>query len=189
MYPDLVRTHKMYMRWLLLQYLNFLQWYKSISVQNLAIQILCSTSFQPLKLPPCRIPTHYSQEEEEQLREVQTEGIITESFSLWMPPMVFVKKKTGGVRLCVDYGQLSKQSHKDHAQMRCRIGWLVLKCFPHFISIADIGKYQLTKDDQYKTAFSPGPGWDCFSYAIWAVRCSKFVPAFHRQGFSRHSIS
>ena len=41
------------------------------------------------------------------------EGIIEESLSLWMSPAVFVHKKNGDVRICVDYRALNKQTVKD----------------------------------------------------------------------------
>ena len=40
-------------------------------------------------------------------------GIIEESISSWMAPAVFVKKKSGELRLCVDYRELNKRTSKD----------------------------------------------------------------------------
>ena len=41
------------------------------------------------------------------------EGIIEESSSLWMAPAVFVRKKTGEIRLCVNFWELNKKTAKD----------------------------------------------------------------------------
>ena len=68
------------------------------------------TSGTPIKVPPRRIPANYQAEVESQLQKM---GIIEESSSPWMAPMVFVPKTSGELRLCVDYRELNKQSVKD----------------------------------------------------------------------------
>ena len=41
------------------------------------------------------------------------QGIIEPSSSPWMAPAVFVRKKNGEIRLCVDYRELNKRAVKD----------------------------------------------------------------------------
>ena len=41
------------------------------------------------------------------------EGVIEECSSPWMAPAVFVWKKTGDIRICVDYRELNKRTVKD----------------------------------------------------------------------------
>ena len=51
---------------------------------------------------PDRVPVAHQEEVKKQLESMQREGIITLSKSPWASPMVVVKKKNGGLRLCTD---------------------------------------------------------------------------------------
>ena len=62
--------------------------------------------------PPPGLPANYRVEIERQIEAMLEEGII-ESSSAWMPPAVFVCKKMGDIRLCVDNQELSKRTVKD----------------------------------------------------------------------------
>ena len=50
---------------------------------------------------------------EQQIQEMLAQWIIEESCSLWMAPAVFVRKKSGEIRLCIDYRELNKKTTKD----------------------------------------------------------------------------
>ena len=71
------------------------------------------TSGPPIRVPPRRIPAEYRQEVEKLIKAMLAEGIIEESSSPWMAPAVYAKKKTGEIRLCVDYRALNKNTVKD----------------------------------------------------------------------------
>ena len=43
-----------------------------------------------------------------QLEELLSKGFIRPSMSPWGAPVLFVKKKDGSLRLCIDYRQLNK---------------------------------------------------------------------------------
>ena len=49
----------------------------------------------------------------EQLKDLLDKGFIRPSFSPWGAPILFVKKKDGSLRLCIDYRQLNKVTIKN----------------------------------------------------------------------------
>ena len=69
------------------------------------------TTGNPVRVPPRRIPAHYRDKVEQQIQEMLDLGVIEESSSPWMAPAVFVKKKSGEIRLC--YHELNKKTTKD----------------------------------------------------------------------------
>ena len=44
----------------------------------------------------------------EQLKDLLYKGFIRASISPWGAPVLFVKKKDGSLRMCIDYRQLNK---------------------------------------------------------------------------------
>ena len=71
------------------------------------------TTGPPVRVPPRRIPEQYRPEVEEQIKSMLQQGIIEESSSPRMAPAVCVEKKSGDIRLCVDYRELNKRTKKD----------------------------------------------------------------------------
>ena len=57
---------------------------------------------------PRRIPAHYRKTVEKQIYQMLEQGVIEESCSTWMAPVVFVPKKSGEIFLCIDYRELNK---------------------------------------------------------------------------------
>jgi hypothetical protein len=49
----------------------------------------------------------------EQLQELLDKGFICPSISPWGAPVLFVKKKNGSMRMCIDYRELNKVTIKN----------------------------------------------------------------------------
>ena len=49
----------------------------------------------------------------DQLQDLLDKGFIRPSTSPWGAPVLFVKKKDGSLRLCIDYKQLNKVTVKN----------------------------------------------------------------------------
>ena len=68
---------------------------------------------RPIKLPPRRTPRAFVDQEDKIIQEQLDAGIIRKSYSPWSAPLVFVKKKDGSTRPCVDYRRLNDVTTKD----------------------------------------------------------------------------
>ncbi|KAK9149030.1 hypothetical protein Scep_007787 [Stephania cephalantha] len=63
---------------------------------------------KPISVPPYRMAPKELEELRGQLDELLELGLIHPSMSHWGAPVLFVKKKDGSLRLCIDYRQLNK---------------------------------------------------------------------------------
>ena len=67
----------------------------------------------PFKQKHRRIPPHMIEEVRTHLEQLHATGIIRPSKSPYASPVVLVRKKSGKLRLCVDYRKLNERSVKD----------------------------------------------------------------------------
>ena len=119
------------------------------------------TNGTPVRVPPRRIPAHYRDEVERQIKSMLEQGIIEQSSSPCMAPAVFVPKKSGDIRLCVDY--------REHAYLLPLPDKVQDRLAGSSIfSTLDLqsGNWQLlvNPDNQEKTAFCPGPGMGLYQF-------------------------
>nr|GFB09444.1 putative reverse transcriptase domain-containing protein [Tanacetum cinerariifolium] len=63
---------------------------------------------EPISKAPYRMASIELKELKDQLQELLERGIIRPSVSPWGAPVLFVKKKVGSMRLCIDYRELNK---------------------------------------------------------------------------------
>ncbi|GJY92430.1 putative reverse transcriptase domain-containing protein [Tanacetum coccineum] len=67
-----------------------------------------SVAKSPYRLVPTKM-----EELSNQLRELQNKGFIRPCSSPWGAPVLFVKKKDGSFRMCIDYRELNKLTIKN----------------------------------------------------------------------------
>ena len=126
------------------------------------------TQGPPIRVPPRRVPAHYRTEVERQIQQMLEQGVITESSSPWMAPAVFVPKKSGELRICIDYRQLNKQTVKDAYPLPLpdEVQDRLAGCMVFTTLDLHSGYWQLpvAPHDQLKTAFCPGPGMGLYQF-------------------------
>ncbi|GJW59248.1 putative reverse transcriptase domain-containing protein [Tanacetum coccineum] len=67
----------------------------------------------PVARAPYRLAPSEMKELSEQLQELSDKGFIRPSSSPWGAPVLFVKKKDGSFRMCIDYRELNKLTVKN----------------------------------------------------------------------------
>jgi len=126
------------------------------------------TTGSPARVPPRRVPVHYREEVEAQIQQMLEQGIIEESSSPWMAPAVFVKKKTGELRICVDYRELNKKTTKDAYplplpdEVQNRLAGATI--FTTLDLQCGYWQVPISSEDRAKTAFCPGPDMGLFQF-------------------------
>ena len=78
---------------------------------ELCIDLVPGTT--PISIPPYRIAPAELKELKTQLEDLVEKGFIRPSMSPWGAPVLFVKKKDGTLRLCIDYRQLNRVTIKN----------------------------------------------------------------------------
>ena len=63
---------------------------------------------EPISIPPYRMSPTELRELKAQLEELLSKGFIRPGTSSWGASVLFIKKKDGSLRLCIDYRQLNR---------------------------------------------------------------------------------
>ena len=138
----------------------------------------------PVKVPPRRIPAHYRAEVCQQVQTMLDEGIIRHSKSPWMAPAVFVPKKSGQLRICIDYRELNKRTTKDSYPLPLPDEVQDQLAGSTVFSTLDLhsGYWQLPVNptDREKTAFCPGPGMGLYEFCRMPFGLAGAPSSFQR---------
>ncbi|GKC47509.1 hypothetical protein Tco_1065231 [Tanacetum coccineum] len=82
-------------------------------VRQVEFQINLIPGAAPVARAPYRLSPSEMQELSNQLQELADRGFIRPSTLPWGAPILFVKKKDGSFRMCIDYWELNKCTVKD----------------------------------------------------------------------------
>nr|GFD00478.1 putative nucleotidyltransferase, ribonuclease H [Tanacetum cinerariifolium] len=77
-------------------------------VREVEFNIELIPGVEPISKTPYRMAPIELKELKDQLQELLERGFIRPSVSPWGAPVLFVKKKDGSMRLCIDYRELNK---------------------------------------------------------------------------------
>ncbi|GJX74349.1 putative reverse transcriptase domain-containing protein [Tanacetum coccineum] len=83
------------------------------STRQVEFQIDLMPGAAPVARAPYRLAPSEMKELSEQLQELSDKGFIRPSSSPWGAPVLFVKKKDGSFRMCIDYRELNKLTVKN----------------------------------------------------------------------------
>ncbi|GKF32411.1 putative reverse transcriptase domain-containing protein, partial [Tanacetum coccineum] len=82
-------------------------------VRQVDFQIDLLPGAVPVARAPYRLAPSETQELSNQLQELADRGFFRPSISPWGAPVLFVKKKDGSFRMCIDYRELNKLTVKN----------------------------------------------------------------------------
>nr|GFC75415.1 putative reverse transcriptase domain, aspartic peptidase domain protein [Tanacetum cinerariifolium] len=173
-------------------------------VREVEINIELIPRAEPISKAPYRMALIELKKLKDQLQELLERGFIRSSVSPWGAPILFVKKKYGSMRLCIDYRKLNKITIRNRYPLP-RIDDLFdqLQGAMHFSKIDLLSGYhqlRVKEQDITKTAFRTRYGHYEFLVMLFgltnapAVFLDLMTRVFHEffdkfvEGFSRLAL-
>ena len=136
----------------------------------------------PVAQPYRRIPPHQLQEVQEHIKGLLAPKVIVDSHSPYAAPVVIVREKDGGIRLCVDYRRLNAETVDDAYPLPRIQEFFDALVRAQFFSTLDLasGYHQIAMhpDDQHKTSFVTPMG--LFEYTRMPMGLSSAPATFQR---------
>ncbi|GJZ30773.1 putative reverse transcriptase domain-containing protein [Tanacetum coccineum] len=152
------------------------------TIREIEFQIELIPRATPVAKYPYRLAPSEMEELSGQLKELQDKGFIRPSSSPWGAPVLFVKKKDGSFRMCIDYRELNRSGdhqlrvHNDdipNTAFRTRYGHFKFTVMPFDskgacrIWVPLKGEVRnLIMDEAYKSKYSVHPGADKMYYDL-----------------------
>jgi hypothetical protein len=123
---------------------------------------------KPFSRSPYRLSLLEQDELKRQLTDLLEAGFITPSSSEWGAPVLFVKKKTGELRCCVDYRRLNAVTRRNHTPLPLIDDIFERLHGAKYFSKIDLRsayhQLRICPEDRHKTAFSTKYGH--FEFAV-----------------------
>ena len=129
-----------------------------IGLTNLTEHSIDTGDASPVRQRPRRVPLAFAAEEKSAIDDLMKKGVIQKSTSPWSSPIVFVRKKSGAVRPCIDYRKVNALVKPDGFPLPriqdCldAVGGMTL--FSSFDLTSGYFQIPLKKEDIPKTAFT-----------------------------------
>ena len=115
----------------------------------------------PIKEKSRRIPPNLIDEVRDYIQQLHSMGVIEESVSPWSSPIVLVRKKTGDLRMCVDYRKLNAKTIRDSYRIPTIEELIDTLSGAKWFATLDLSsgyhQVEIEETDREKTAFTAGP--------------------------------
>ena len=135
---------------------------------------------KPVSRPPFKMSPAELDELQKQIKELLSLGLIRPSASPWGAPVLFVRKKTGEMRMCVDYRAVNKlTTRNNHPLPRIDECLDRLKGASHFSSLdlkSGYHQVRINPEDVPKTAFNTRYGQ--FEFLVLPFGLTNAPPTF-----------
>ena len=150
-------------------------------IPNLQMKVNLKDS-EPVKQPYRKIPKPLFRELRDYLEDLLSKGVIRKSQSNYSSPLVCVRKKDGGLRVCGDYRELNQKSYPDRMPLMRIQDILDMLGGNSWFSVLDQGKAYhqgfLDESSKHLSAFSTP--WGLYEFNRIPFGLSGAPPVFQR---------
>ena len=139
-------------------------------------------SHGPIKQAPRRVPAAFASEEENVIKQLESQGVIRKSTSPWASPICLVRKRSGKILPCVDYRRLNEITVKDAFPLPritdCLDAVAGAQYFSTFDMTSGFHQVKIKESDIPKTAFCTKYG--LYEYLTMPMGLSNSPAVFQR---------
>ena len=153
-------ARELFIRILLSEHQAFALSKQELGVTDVVEHVIDTGNAKPVKACPRRLPYALRVELEEELDRLESTGCIEPSNSRYASNLVLVRKKNGGLGVCVDYRGVNKDTTPDHYsipridELIDTIGRRKGKFFSSLDLMKGYHQVKLAEQSKQKTAFS-----------------------------------